>query len=389
MNTLPQIDVRAYQLEDSEINFTIEALRRNLPVHDRYKHQTSCLVVQDGVLYRWLKYSQDEPDLWQLLVIPQSLCYPFFQQLHHESGHFGYNKTFRKIQERGYWPTYSCYKKQRIQNCSQCQRCNSPPTTPRATIISIETSRPFQKVVWDFMGPLPPLVRGNRYILVITDLFKKWVEAFPLKEMSSETLARVLFNEVICRFGTPEVLHSDQGKNLWSNLIQSLCDLLGIQRTNTTAYHPHGNGQTERFNCTLEAMLAKVLQDDSTHWDDHIPRVLFAYHTAVHESTQFTLFSLLFGRTPNLPVDVMLGKPDTAQLHVPLAEFVENTRKKMQNLFTDTRQRLTHARAQQKKFHDQHSHPVIFDIGSKVWLYHLAIPKGSTKKFASPWKGHT
>ena len=175
------------------------------------------------------------------------------------------------------------------------------------------------------MGPLPPSVRGNRYILVITNLFTKWVEAFPLKETSSETLARVLLNEVICRFGTPEVLHSDQGKNLWSNLIQSLCDLLGIQRTNTTAYHPHGNGQTERFNCTLEAMLAKVLQDDSTHWDDHIPQVLFAYRTAVHTSTRFTPFSLLFGRTPNLPVDVMLGKLDTAQLHVPLAEFVENT----------------------------------------------------------------
>ena len=100
MNTLPQVDVQAHQLEDPEINFTIEALGHNLPVHNRYKHQTSRLVVQDGVLYRRLKYFQDEPDLWQL-VIPQSLRYPFFQQLHHESGHFGYNKTFQKIQERG------------------------------------------------------------------------------------------------------------------------------------------------------------------------------------------------------------------------------------------------------------------------------------------------
>ena len=58
VNTLPQVDFRAYQLEDPEINFTIEALGRNLPVHDRYKHQTSRLVVQDGVLYRQLKYSQ-------------------------------------------------------------------------------------------------------------------------------------------------------------------------------------------------------------------------------------------------------------------------------------------------------------------------------------------
>ena len=224
---------------------------RNLPVHDCYKNQTSRLVVQDGVLYRWLKYSQDEPDLWQL-VIPQSLRYPFFKQLHHESGHFGHNKTFRKIQERGGdWPTYSCDIKQWIQNCSQCQKRNAPPTTARAPITMIETSRPFQKVAWDIMGPLPPSVRGNRYILVITDLFAKWVEAFPLKETSSETLARVLLNEVICRFGTPEVLHSDQGKNLCSNLTQSLCDLLGFQRTNTTAYHPQGNEQTETFNRTL------------------------------------------------------------------------------------------------------------------------------------------
>ena len=77
VNTLPQVDVQAYQLEDPEINYNIEALGRNLPVHNHYKHQTSRLVVQDGVLYRRLKYSQDEPDLWQL-VIPQSLRYPFF-----------------------------------------------------------------------------------------------------------------------------------------------------------------------------------------------------------------------------------------------------------------------------------------------------------------------
>ena len=94
------------------------------------------------------------------------------------------------------------------------------------------------------MGPLPVTVRGNRFILVVTDLFTKWVEAFALQEMSSRTVARVLFKEVIFRYGTPKELHSDQGRNLCSGLIQSLCDVLWIRRTNTTAYHPQGNGQS-------------------------------------------------------------------------------------------------------------------------------------------------
>ena len=91
-------------------------------------------------------------------------------------------------------------------------------------------------------------------------------------------------------------------------MIQLLCDILGIHRTNTSAYHPQGNGQTERFNHTLEATLAKMTQENQADWDTHITKALFAYRTAVHESTGFTPFSLLFGHTPNLPVDIMLGQ---------------------------------------------------------------------------------
>ena len=64
--------------------------------------------------------------------------------------------------------------------------------------------------------------------LFITDLFTKWTEAFPLKVTDSETLAKILVNEVICRYGVPSSLHSDQGANLTSKLISSLCDTLGI-----------------------------------------------------------------------------------------------------------------------------------------------------------------
>ena len=119
---------------------------------------------------------------------------------------------------------------------------------PQAPLGTIKATRPFEKISWDIMGPLPTSSKGKKYILVVTDVFSKWVEAFALRSTDTETLAAMLVDEIICRYGVPSSLHSDQGANLTSQVISSLCKTLGIERTQTTAYHPQGNGQVERFN---------------------------------------------------------------------------------------------------------------------------------------------
>jgi transposase InsO family protein len=83
------------------------------------------------------------------------------------------------------------------------------------------------------MGPLPVSGRGNQYILVVTDVFTKWVEAFAIRNTVATTLARVLVDEVICPYGVPKSIHSDQGANLCSEVIQGICILLKIERTRT------------------------------------------------------------------------------------------------------------------------------------------------------------
>ena len=167
-----------------------------------------------------------------------------------------------------------------------------------------------------YHGPLANHTEGKSVYPRGDRPFLKWVEAFLLAKTDSTTLAAVLTDEIVCTFGVPEAIHSDQGPNFVSGVIQSLCDRLGIERTQTTAYHPQGNGQVERFNRTLEDMLAKVISDNHRDWDDHLQKSLFAYRTAIHESTGYTPFLTTFGRTPNLPDDVLLRsrQAETQQL---------------------------------------------------------------------------
>ena len=107
-------------------------------------------------------------------------------------------------------------------------------TSTTSTLESIVSTYPFEKLSWDIMGPLPQTSSGNKYIVVVTDLFSKWVEGFPVKSTDTEMLASLLVHEVICRYGLPSYLHSDQGANLTSNLMAAVCKHLGIEPVRIT-----------------------------------------------------------------------------------------------------------------------------------------------------------
>ena len=216
-----------------------------------------------------------------------------------------------RVRRRYYWPGYESDIERWIRECEQCQKRNNPQPLPQAPLDTISASYPFEKISWDIMGPLPVTEIGNKYILVETDLFSKWVEAFPLQVTDGLTLTSILMDEVICRYGVPQQLHSYQGSNLNAEVNQKLCRLLGIEHTRTTAYHPQGNGQVERFNRTVEAMLANMVGEHHSDWDKHLQKAIFTYRTSLHESTGYSPYLVNFGHSPPvLLVDVMLGRFD-------------------------------------------------------------------------------
>jgi len=74
----------------------------------------------------------------------------------------------------------------------------------------------------DILGPLPTSTSGNNYLLVITDCFTKWVEAFLLSNIRAKTIAEIFMNQVIFRFGILLKLHTDQGRHFELKMFQEL-----------------------------------------------------------------------------------------------------------------------------------------------------------------------
>ena len=139
--------------------------------------------------------------------------------------------------------------------------------------------------ILDFCDPTPD---GYRYILVIADYFSKLTEAFPIKNKCADTVADVLVEKMILRFGMPLVIHSDQ---------------------------PELDGMIERFNRTCLMMWSMFVNDRRDNWNELLPYVMHAYRTSVHESTSYSPFRLMMGEECLLPQDVSTSELRTNREH--------------------------------------------------------------------------
>ncbi|XP_056001857.1 uncharacterized protein LOC130048813 [Ostrea edulis] len=167
---------------------------------------------------------------------------------------------------------------------------------------------PLERVAIDILGPLPRTEKGNKYVVVISDYFTRWIEAYPVKNQEAMTIARVFVEEFVSRYGVPLQVHTDQGRQFESTLFQDLCSMLKIDKTRTTPFNPKSDGLVERFNRTLEDMISKYVQPNQRNWDEVLPLMMLAYKSSVHDTTGYSPAKLNLGRELKLPVDLVYGQ---------------------------------------------------------------------------------
>ena len=276
------------------------------------------LLIKQGVLYRKSKINARTR---HLLVIPQSYRHRAMEGCHDQVGHLGQDRVLDLLRDRFYWPGMHADVVSYINSCPRCLRRKSQQD--KAPLVNIETSQPLELVHLDYLKIEPS--KGNiENVLVITDHFTRYAQAFPSKTQTALATAKLLWNNFILHYGFPEKIITDQGRNFESELIGHLCQLAGVQKLRTSPYHPQTNGQCERFNGTLLNMLGTLTPEQKKDWKSHVPALVHAYNCTRNTATGFSPYFLLFGREPRLPVDVEFGlqkgnqkgSPGESQLHI-------------------------------------------------------------------------
>ncbi|VDI22073.1 Hypothetical predicted protein [Mytilus galloprovincialis] len=123
----------------------------------------------------------------------------------------------------------------------------------------VQSGVPMERIATDILGELPETENNNKYIVVISDYFTKWTEAFPMPNMEARTVAKILVEEVVARFGIPYTIHSDQGAQYESKLFSEMCNLLEIDKTKTTPYHPKSDGMVMVKTKTTPRLTKQVM----------------------------------------------------------------------------------------------------------------------------------
>ncbi len=182
------------------------------------RHYALCweaLEIKHGILFR--KYDKrNGTGSFLQMVVPRSLRNDVLHQMHNSilSGHLGQKKTREKVLQKYYWFGIREDINLWILQCENCGANKTPTMNPKAPMGHITSGAPLDKLCTDLLGPFPMTPRKNKYILVVTDHFTKWVEIFAVPDQSAETTARVILNEVLARYGTPISIHSDKGAKL-------------------------------------------------------------------------------------------------------------------------------------------------------------------------------
>lgn len=221
---------------------------------------------------------------------------------------------------------------------------------------------------------------------MVSDYFTKWTEAYPLKNIESQTVAKVLVEQFFCKYGVPEIVHSDQGRQYESRLFKDMCELLGIKKTRTTAFHPKSDGMVERFNKTLATMLSAYVSDYQQDWDKKLPYVLMAYRSSQHESTGYTPNMLMMGRETATPIDIMYELPNRLK-PTNVHDWVWELRKTLEEAHANTRKITEQSMLRQKRYHDQNVVKKKFEEGDKVLVYFPQRAVGKSPKLMSFWYG--
>ena len=325
---------------------------------DRVPRTAERFHLKDGLLYLTeTGYSRlcvpDLPEIRKTLL----------QEVHAPptAGHPGFDKTYELAYRSFFWKHLYKDVKELVSSCDMCQRTKPSRQLPQGLLHPLDIpSRNWEQVGMDFITQLPRTGRGHDSIFVVVDKLSKYTRLIPTTTtITAPATAALFIGEVYKFFGMPSVIISDRDSKFTSLFWQSFFKSLGTSLAMSTSSHQETNGQTERVNSVVEAMLRAYINRRQTDWDDHLALVEFAINNTQQASTGHSPFFLNFGRHPATPAALLSGT--TSPVH-----SVEQLLAKLSSTNKLVRDNLLRAQQKQATAADRHRRDVVFSVGDQV-----------------------
>ncbi|XP_041833465.1 uncharacterized protein LOC121634675 isoform X2 [Melanotaenia boesemani] len=267
----------------------------------------------------------DNEQVWRthdgLIVLPDDLMTLLIREGHSVS-HDSKSQVIAKIRNWGFWGyNLHAHVENYIARCEVCIK-NNVRKSLKPTPGTFPLRGPFSELVIDFID-LIQRVQGKRYVLVAVCRFTKWVEATPTRRKSAEEVAKFLIREVIPRFGIPDRISSDNGREFVEKVLSLVLQGLQISQRLGSVYHPQSQGQVERINGVLKNKLRKICESTGLTWLDALPIALMHIRGTHNRELRLTPHELLTGRAMPTPLFRTYKGASLDTLNNELREYVK------------------------------------------------------------------
>ena len=299
-------------------------------------------------------------------VLPRPFRKQALEACHDEVGHLGVERTTSLLKNRFYWPGMENDIEEYVKTCPRCLKFKA--ILERAELNIIDVTRPLELVHIDFLTIEAPKKDKDVNILIVTDHFTRYAQAFVTRSQTAPVVTNTLWEKFFVHYGFPEKILSDQGRNFESNLIAELCKLVQIKKLRTTPYRPEGNGSCERFNRTLISMIGTLPEELKIYWPQHVSTLTHAYNCTRSNATGFSPYFLMYGRQPLLPIDIEFGVFTPDVTGVATQKYVQMLKHQLEWAYNKAREVSSKEAKKSKRRYDQKVRCSKLDIGDIVMV---------------------
>jgi len=277
------------------------------------------------------------------------------------------------------------------RGCQECQKFGSVQRAPASAINPIIKPWPFRGWGIDLIGQIyPPSSKNHKFILVATDYFTKWVEAIPLKNVTSKEMIEFVKEHIIYRFGIPQTITTDQGTMFTSDEFEEFATGMGVKLLNSSPYYAQANGQAEASNKGVIKLIKRKVDEYPRKWHTVLNEALWAYRMACHGAIKVSSYHLVYGHEAVLPWELKLdSRRVTFQDQLTADEYSTLMKGELKDLAGHRLKALVNVevnKARIGQWYDKKVKAKTFAQGELVWK--LILPIGTKSSKFGKWSPH-